>query len=580
MAGAPEMNAAGLIAVTTLECAGWLPTSDPGRAYLKSVELHEQLLGIVRSSMRWRRSGDEVRAQLMEAINAASLKAIQGVPSAIEAVRSSGASYLMEFDGWDGLVRERYTFKQLPFIGEAERSFRWMAGIRRLPRGQQFGLIQLLGLEFDECNTLQHLTFAKEDGDLCQQAALKSELAALRQQVEKVLARLSAKAVAEKECILQSLHHIDLQYCPPVVEADVESRRAEILTVATAMDRAGDSLIQPMPLAAWLRSTVSRRATVAWDELCDLRSILHVLAIWLRALADDGDAKTCALCYRHLGYRGKAFCAVHQRQGGKRQPAREFHIAESYLLQVEHLVRTEPKLKEAIAGADKLGRLAEPESKVELPAGFCVPEPLIQPALTLFGSLARVSPATGSELGRHVHELFGRLVRIAAEPYSASGQHNHEDVLVGRIRQEQSRRWLTWTTFFRAWYGEQFGSPGSSTQDLQGKAFDIDHPLVHGRALPPGELVVDLLRQRAWTWAEREIDTHAYVGMHGITRMHAQKKSLRTIAEALGVHHETVRQTLKYSSGQAGAGARRLRMIPAFKAGKLPKATVATRRSK
>lgn len=272
----------------------------------------------------------------------------------------------------------------------------------------------------------------------------------------------------------------------------------------------------------------------------------------------------CVLCYRHIGYRGKNFCAEHQRQAGKRQPARVFHIAQLYPEEVEHLSKTEPELKAAIANAALVEDERFQVTAAPLPEGITIPEPLTQSASMLLAALRRASPAMGPELGGLVEDLWKELVRIAANPYVITRQASIDDVTLKRVRQEQARRWLTWNTFFKAWWAKSYEGPGASQQILTGHAYDIDHPISHGYVVPPGGVVVDLLRQRAWTRAEQRVETEAYVSVQKIRAKHKSGQSLRSVGEALNVSHETVRKTLLNATAKGGSKEQRQRARPSF----------------
>lgn len=562
------MDAASLIAGTTLECAGWLTPAaadctGSGASIARATQ--DRLIAVVRSAMRLRIAEQSIRELLFDAINATSKMVIADVPGTIDEVEKSGASYLMVFEAIDETIREVYSFQELPFIQEAKLSFSWMARLRDLPQRQQALVMQLLELELDLRHATVHSQFAQEDGDEQEKEKLAAEMGKLSIQLARALARLSPDALAAKNGVQKLMSPMEIHRCPPVIEAEATARAADLLSVAASMDRAGDSLIQSLPITNDTRLSSRRNAASGWVRLGDLGNTLHVLAIWLRALASDGGARRCVLCYRHIGYGGKIFCAEHQRQGGKRQPARVFHIAHLYPEEVEHLSKTEPDLKAAIANAALVKDERFQVTAAPLPEGITIPEPLIQSASTLIAALRRASPAMGPELGGLVEHVWRELVRIAADPYVITRQASKDDVTLRRVRQEQARRWLTWNTFFKAWWAKSYEGPGASQQILTGHAYDIDHPISHGYVVPPGGVVIDLLRQRAWTRAEQRVETEAYVNVQALGRLIAEGKSLRTIAELLGVSHETVRQTLRYSQGLGLPSDKRLRALPSFK---------------
>jgi hypothetical protein len=63
-------------------------------------------------------------------------------------------------------------------------------------------------------------------------------------------------------------------------------------------------------------------------------------------------------------------------------------------------------------------------------------------------------------------------------------------------------------------------------------------------AVPPSGVVVDLLQQRAWTRAEKRVETEAYVSVHLIRKKARSGRSLRSVGKELGVSYETVRKKL------------------------------------
>lgn len=561
------MDPASLITATTLECAGWLKpvaagNGDGGATNARATQ--DRLVGVVRSAMRQRLSVQSVKESLFVAINATSKGVIEETPGAIDEVRRSGANYLMEFEAIDETIREVYKFEQLPFIGQAEQSFKLMAPLRELPQRQQASIIQLLELELDHFYTAVHMRFAQEDGDSQKRKKLSAEFRELELRVAQVSARLNPDAVTVKNAFQEVMSHLEVLGCPPVAEAVVTSSSAELMFAAASMDRAGDSLIQSLPITKDTKAATRSKAVAAWMRLGELGNTLQVLAIWLRALAVEGGSRRCVLCYRHIGYGGKNFCAEHQRQGGKRQPARVFHVARIYPDELERLSKTELGLKAAIAKVAQFESERLHMSEASFPEGVTIPEPLIQSASILLIALRRAAPALGPELGGLVDGVWKELVQIASEPYVATGQSSRDDVTLRRVQQEKARRWLTWRTFFEAWWAKSYQGPGSSPQTLNGQGFDIDHPITQGYAIPPSGVVVDLLQQRAWTRAEKRVETEAYVSVHLIRKKARSGRSLRSVGKELGVSYETVRKKLLNAKKNGSAKVQRPRARSSF----------------
>jgi hypothetical protein len=513
--------------------------------------------------MRQRLSVQSVKESLFAAINATSKGVIEETPGAIDEVRRSGAKYLMEFEAVDETIREVYKFEQLPFIDQAEQSFIWMARLRELPQREQASIIQLLELELDQHYTAVHMQFAQEDGNEQNRKKLSAELLKLDPQIAQVNARLNPDAVIVKNAIQKVMWHMEFLGCPPVAEAVVTSRAAELMFVAASMERAGDSLIQSLPITKDTKPATRSRAVAAWMRLGELGSTLQVLAIWLRALAAEGGSRRCVLCYRHIGFGGKNFCAEHQRQGGKRQPARVFHIARIYPDELECLSKTELGLKAAIVKAAQFESEPFHMSEASFPEGVTIPEPLIQSGSILLIALRRAAPAMGPELGGLVEDVWKELVQVAAEPYVATG-HSREDVTLIRIQQEKARRWLTWRTFFEAWWAKSYQGFGLLPQTLSGQGFDINHPMAQGFAVPPSGVVVDLLKQRAWTRAEKRVETETYVSLRQIREKARNGRSLRSVGKELGVSHETVRKKLLNVKKNGSAKVQRPRARSSF----------------
>jgi hypothetical protein len=282
----------------------------------------------------------------------------------------------------------------------------------------------------------------------------------------------------------------------------------------------------------------------------------------LAAAGSAGDQQIASVTQPVTG--GKNFCAEHQRQGGKRQPARVFHVARIYPDELERLSKTELGLKAAIAKVAQFESERLHMSEASFPEGVTIPEPLIQSASILLIALRRAAPALGPELGGLVDGVWKELVQIASEPYVATGQSSRDDVTLRRLQQEKARRWLTWRTFFEAWWAKSYQGPGSSPQTLSGHGFDIDHPITQGYALAPSGVVVDLLQQRAWTRAEKRVETEAYVSVHLIRKKARSGRSLRSVGKELGVSYETVRKKLLNAKKNGSAKVQRPRARSSF----------------
>lgn len=565
------MDHASLIATTTLECVGWLkPASERGTNALdmaasmpesSAVAVQGRLVELVRAGIRRRTPARALREAIFKAINAASAEVVQAVPLTIAVLQRASVRYVMEFETREETIHEIYDFDQLPFISAAWESFRWTGHVRQLPQRQQALVFQVLDAEIDLRNVGVHMQFAQEEGDTKEQEALNAEVAALTLQVTKLRSLLSPDALRAKDEIQSSMSAAEIQRCPAIIETTATQPAAELLSAASAMDRAGDSLAQVLPIDKDTPKYQRRKATAAWARLSNLGNTLHVLAVWLRVLANDGSSRRCMLCYRHIGYRGKNFCSQHQRQGGKRQPAREFHIARRYPEELESLSKQGQDLKAALAqvSARVLSSITADEQS-QLPQDLFIPEALVRPAALLFSALRSAAPATDPELKDHIEDTWRQLVRIASEPYLSLGSCSRDDYVVMRVRQEQALRWLNWSTFFRAWWAEGYQGPGPEPFVLTGRAFDTDHPCAQGFPVPPSELVMDLLRQRAWWRASWRVDTEDYLSVTKIGKLIAAGRSLRSVAAELGVSHETVRQTMLHGSITVPTADRRLRL--------------------
>lgn len=533
------MSAADLIAATTLECAGWLAPDARSRAR----RTHDKLVNIVRSTTSRGGAWDVLRRLVLNRLNKESAQVLREVPDAIAAIAASGAQYLKTLDTFEGRIEQHCMFHELPFIDFIQSFYRGMPHVRSMPAAQQMLLIRSLANSALLNRTVLHLRFASEDGaDPRERSSLRKAIKGLRSRESRFKTQMSDAARIAAHRSITAFGEIRLDEFLPLVEVLHSAKAEDLCLVADSLDSAGDHLIQFLQISD--RSSESQRqaASEAWATLNELREVLHVLALWMRGLISVGTAQVevCNLCYRYIDSGASKFCLAHRRTSRRRVPARQRHISERYFSELKYLADSDAGLQSAIHRAGVVDWQEAEAGQKFLAHDF--PARLVRPACILWCALRSSYPAIGPELEQDVESLVGELLIHACAPFRDSSLMRATDSIGQRIAQEHSVRWLTWGTFFKAWYARTYPAPAEKRPTLVGRAFDPAHPIAQGLEYSPRSVVRDLLRQRAWTRAAHYVEDVAYPSIAKLLELRDRGLSNRAIARAVGLSETTVRR--------------------------------------
>jgi len=557
------MDGGSLAASTSVELYGWLlrNTTTVQSEAATALGVHRRLVDLAsgRSARRLQQvsSTSKLRTILITEINTISAAVVEKVPTAFDAAKQSGATYLLEFEPHGGgTIRETYDFDGLPFSSAKQALFGATGKLRLLPAVIQHLVVESFDLEWNIRSAVVHEGFALEDGDQAQLAVLRSELGSLRERLEAVQKRIGPEGDRIRQLFLRDLTLDNLHRLKLVIDADSDADSKSMHQVSKWFDLAAEALLQPLPFSP--RNTRSQLATAkaAWSELRDHKDTLHVLAVWLRALASSStEARHCSVCYRHLGEGSKKFCVVHQRIAGQRQPAREFHIGRRFPAELSELL-ARPELNQALR---KAGSLLPPVASALRTNRPGVPDALSHPAGSLEAVLAALKPVLGKELQPRAEQLVRSLVKVASAAYEYP--RDSDGALEAAYRRDRARRWLSWSTVLIGWYSREIPGPYAGAPSLGGYEFDVDHPAARGEYVDQGRVTLHLVKQRAWVRAGSVVDNTTYFNVAYATRRHREGASLREIARELGASHEAVRRNLLAASDSGSGKEPRLRKI-------------------
>lgn len=557
------MDGGSLAASTSLELHGWLienPLTQRGGA-ATALAVHRRLVDLA-SGREGRRLGQvasesRLRSMLISEINTISADVVATVPNSLSVARESGATYLLEFEPHGGTtIRETREFKDLPFASATHALFAATRQLRSLPAALQRLVVESFDLEWQIRNADVHERFAREDDDKAQLAALRRELGALRESLRAIQRQVGPAGERMRALFLRDLSLDNLNRLRVVVETDAEGKPELLHQVSLWYDSAAEALLQPLPLAVENTKKQVAVAKAAWSELQDNKDTLHVLAVWLRALASSTkDPRHCSVCYRHLGDGAKRFCVVHQRVSGQRQPAREFHVGRRFPTELSELL-AQAELHDALR---RVSSLVSPLERDFQSTRTGLPDALSQPAGKLEALLTAIEPVLGQELHPRAEQLIGSLIKAASIAFQPP--QDSASATMAAVHRDRARRWLNWSTFLNAWYSREIPGPYSEASSIRGEESDVDHPVARGEYVDQERVAIHLVKQRAWVRAESFVDKTTYFNVAYASRRRNEGASLREIGRELGTSHEAVRQNLLAVSETGQAKAPRLRML-------------------
>jgi len=567
------MNPSNLVALVTLDTAGWLNGKRKGRSFSKANKAHEELLNIVR---RWQKPvmGESrlpiaLRKALVEAINQWSSHAVDMASSALKRVDRSGADYLDEFLDWnDKVVRRRIRFASLPpglhglFV-----SFFDLPRLRKLDPQQQAAVVRSINLNTALSSTAIELQYAIEDQRGSEIPALTAEKKALERKANNADRQLSAEARAFRTAFVATAsglaHHLSLN----ILEVPEKAGAKAMRSLAQGLQEAGQHLVQPFPLHPRSSERALRTARLGWRRAEDAGALLRVLAAWLRAMVEAPHGAKCPLCYRYRKEDARRFCSVHQRESGRRREAPELHKARLFKLELQQALANDPRTR-ALASHWTEPALDADSTRAHARA-YGVRAELVPPAALLATTLIELLPMLEPGLCDTVSVHFGNVLKAAAMAFDDPRTSDTGARYMRTMHMTEAPEWLGWGTFVKSWFGEALEAPWLESP-MKGGGFDAAHPATRGDPVAPTTVAMDLLQQRTWTQADQRLESEGYVSRVSVTKMLSTAQNARgrskkvtnaELAKKLEVSEETARQA-RHLAAAPGGMQRRKRLPP------------------
>lgn len=285
-----------------------------------------------------------------------------------------------------------------------------------------------------------------------------------------------------------------------------------------------------------IQGPMKRIAMAARDALNHCVLALHVIAGWIRALAELKASPQCEFCHRHRA--GKKRCAVHLVKDYVTKEARlAIATRPLYVKNFTELARI-VTVRWALVRSLQVDAAAQSNVDEEVRA-YGVPNELVWQVSILTVQLRRLHPVLGPVLEIEVASLFQKLLVLAIEAFRRPLGRTFDEDKARHIARNESKALLTLRGFLVVWCSAGRPFP-NSFRTLVAEGHDAAHPIVRDEPMVESEIALGFLRQRAWIEAEAELRRHTEIDRGGVMDMRARGMSFDAIALVYGCSHDTI----------------------------------------
>lgn len=580
------MDPTDLIATTALSLSGWLPIYSQKPAS-SAVKAHAALVKLVNTyssgSNGKTKAAKTLRIKLIEEINRISGDVVNTINSDLAKLRQNPCFYSIEDEEWSGeKIIHSIGFDHLPAVSDIANAFGASTVVRKLAPIQQHLLVRAVEAQAELDLTEIHLRYATEDENALEIEEL-GKLAKIQSAIVAAALRTLEQPnidVFKQLCrtldLLQSKTSLPVAICQSI--SDDELRQ-----VANWFTLLGEDIYRPFPIDQDSPPEFITICDALWTSYEDTGTKLLVLAAWLRSLATENVAyKRCRLCFRHLQeidfgaikkqkqeekpkiVLGRLYCPEHINKVGHRQPRRENHISQIYLLEVDAILKKSPDFKSLLSNTEFLYLHTGAMKKHADELG--IPLEILKPASVLASQLRKLLPVFGPELWLEAGYLFEDMLKVAREPFEKSMPNEPEEQAWMINCRRLATRWLGWDSFVSYWFGKghspYWKKPSSHSKEwtkpdwnlihVLGKNNDPCHPAAAKQEFPllvksggtPAKFIWDLVYHRAWIQAKDKFDKNCYISIQEVIAMRNNNKSFASIGKSLGASPEAIRKTL------------------------------------
>jgi hypothetical protein len=556
-----------------LATAGWLAAAGRQGGTRPAFQAHMDLLAVLNASSsqarRTTKSDLALYRALLRTINGQIAASVRTAKEALLGLRDAQCRFYFEEEQPDGVAKVALEYGQMPMLTGMEGRLSLGLMLHELPQPEQIAVSKWASARV---TARQHQMLAddshRDNYSPEQTTRLRVDAAARASLVKSLASKLSPRAQAWVE-----RHHGDVglgwgQDVWPIQVA-LTAARDDILFVASAVGEVGKDMYRPLDVHP--RANAGHRSR--WNALLgvyeDCGEILVLASVWLKNLAEEGGARRCNVCYRHLpeGESAKRFCTCHRRTARQRQSSRDLHVSSVYRDVLRSFLPSCPDpdqcLREQLANP---AALAFMEKKARR---FGVDEDLVRPAAVLALTLRGLWPFSTSALAERLERHFGNFLRASQVPF----KEVHPPNTFAFHQNEQVRKLmplaLGWEEFFRTWFAE-VASPSASFPVALAASIDPDHPLARLEIVSPVKIAFDLAHVRCWYTVDDAFDGTAYMSSALEQELGPRQADagyalhVTKIAERLGVSRKAVYDQLKRDKQKGVGGSRKRALLHAL----------------
>lgn len=484
---------------------------------------------------------DRIRTLFIPVLNACTLEVLQKALKSIVQISRSNVMYKVHTPEDSGIGEDDFEwgFDDIPLIGDPLRALQNMDALRRDHANDQWSALKLLLAIEDLSNALiapaleaAYRPTAKPWADR------KVKAAELKVEVLKSTVPKDVQALVE-ETFRCFQNHPEGTY-PLAVALPAASREFEFLALASSYENLARELRKPF---TWVIDGLPRESRLAengWRtyEACGVA--FRVIACWLRALGNlNHDNKKCQYCYRHRML--KLRCGEHPSKVNDSPEARKgraiYPIYVDLLLKLseDSGVRNALDASLVVNAADWKPILLEQRAKR-------IPKALRRSVAILVVQIRRIQAVLGPRFESEVRCLYLEMEKAAIEAVTTTITDK-----ASKPRADKASCSMNLKNFLILWFG-RLGSEFSATfPGLKARGYDPYHPVVQNGNFLDSDVVIDLLRQRAWFEAESQFSVGTTLPDRKLMRERRKGPkplSFREIGKEFGCSHETVRRMI------------------------------------
>lgn len=552
------MNRDDLLAHLIVSTAGWLKQPANSQEHSRAWDLHCQLKRLAGIDSQHRLSGVlsmKDRSALFKAINTAANSVVQSAIDALAIAQSNGLEFVELYEDSEGKkITHRFNINTYVPLYLIQDMLIVRSKLRGVSPREQFQVMRTFSVWwnwwYSDIQTRCDTSYMRPD-DVAE-ILLDEQVANLK--LTEFKSKLSATALAAFDTITDPRP----EYENAVMFVDVAPsfKSDELNEIGSAYLNISSEMSLPFTLSRRMSREARASCRQALDIFHDCGVCLGVLGSWIRTLSITESARTCKICYRHLGRKEVKFCSHHSHTSNKRQDAEAGHVARDFEPRWRNFFSNSKAELEYFLAQSTSDRMAN--SEYESAARGMVRSELVPATAELMFILRNLEGLISPVIDDLIKVHFRRFLECAQRPFEITVDGNmHESERAEVYRQRKlSARWLNANNFFATFFGQagkvsNRSSDFSVRSDLLWLMQDVNHPLALGNLRSLASLAQDLAKLRCWVESEQYVRKHAYLDVDeardllATTDARGRRTSITKVAKTLGASKQALSHALK-----------------------------------